>query len=147
MTTQLTLRDGLKVDVDISGCGRPVVMVHGWAMNGRLFDGVRPFLDERFAVLSYDLRGHGTLRECRPPTIEQLGADLAEIVTGLDLTGAVLVGWSMGAMVVWEAMTASAVSDRVAGIVSIDMSPRITNDRDWALGLADGRRAQSTLRA
>lgn len=147
MAEQLTLRDGLAVDLRLSGRGRPIVFVHGWAMNGRLFDSVRRALDPNAAVLSYDLRAHGDLRDCPAPTIEKLGKDLAEIVDAMQLDGAVLVGWSMGAMIVWDAMSEPKIADRVAGVVSIDMSPRITNDRDWTLGLADGRRPESTLKA
>ncbi|MEM1104238.1 MAG: hypothetical protein AAGH48_09030 [Pseudomonadota bacterium] len=69
MAEQLTLRDGLAVDLRLSGRGRPIVFVHGWAMNGRLFDSVRRAVAPNAAVLSYDLRAHGDLRDCPAPTI------------------------------------------------------------------------------
>ena len=143
----LALRDGVSVPIQQSGAGWPVIFIHGWAMNGALFDGVRALLEQNFNVLAYDLRGHGQFRDSPAPTIEQLGADLSDILVGLDAKNAVLVGWSMGAMVAWEAVTDPETARRVAGLVSIDMSPRITNDRAWSLGLADGRRPDSTLRA
>ena len=55
----------------------------------------------------------------------------------LDLDAVTLVGWSMGALVAWEFMRGPE-SGRVAGIVTIDMVPKVLNDADWQHGLRAG---------
>jgi pimeloyl-ACP methyl ester carboxylesterase len=143
------MSDGAKIAARLTGCGRPIAFVHGWAMNGDLFERQRRNLCDKYCVLTYDLRGHGgsAARDGRAPTIEQLGADLAEIFEQLRFEDAICVGWSIGAMAVWEAMAQRTFAARVAGLVVIDMSPRITNDASWSLGLSDGRGLQSIISA
>ncbi len=147
--TVLTLSDGTQIDLRISGEGTPVVFIHGWAMHGGLFELQRHVFSRSQTVITFDLRGHGqTASSVGPaPTIERLGADLVEIFEQLELENAVCVGWSMGAMVAWEALTHETFAKHIGGLVVIDMSPRLTNDSSWRLGLADGRGAQSTIRA
>ncbi|MEO1252874.1 MAG: alpha/beta hydrolase [Pseudomonadota bacterium] len=148
MTETLTLKDGTEIALERSGAGRPIVFIHGWAMRGRCFEQQQADLQGQFQIVSFDLRGHGGSKSCAsPPTIEQLGADVIEVFEQLDLSDAVCVGWSMGAMVAWEALSRRDFASRVAGLVCIDMSPRITNDASWKLGLADGRRPGAALRA
>jgi len=143
----LKLSDGGSIAVKATGAGRPVIFVHGWAMRGDLFEIQRAALESQFLVVTFDLRGHGASHGGQAPTIERLAADLKELFELLDLRDAVCVGWSMGAMAAWKALTAPSFAKRVAGLVSIDMSPRITNDSGWSLGLADGRRPEAALRA
>lgn len=143
----LTMSDGAKIQATISGAGRPLVFVHGWAMNGDLFNSQRRILDDRFQVVTFDLRGHGRSVASEPPTIEMLGRDLITLFDRLDLDDALLIGWSMGAMVAWEALSDKAFARRVAGLAVLDMSPRISNDATWSLGLSDGRRPLSTVKA
>lgn len=147
MESTLKLQDGAEIAIKMSGSGRPVVFVHGWAMRGELFEIQRAALESQFLVVSFDLRGHGASRGGKPPTIERLGADLTELLELMNLRDAICVGWSMGAMTAWKALATPSFAKRVAGLVSIDMSPRITNDSAWRLGLADGRRPESALRA
>ncbi|NOX83563.1 MAG: alpha/beta hydrolase [Alphaproteobacteria bacterium] len=146
--TTLTLSDGAKINLTISGEGRPVVFVHGWAMHGGMFEPQHDALSKNYQVISFDLRGHRhSASHDAAATVERLGADLVEIFEQLNLQEAVCVGWSMGAMVAWEAMTQEIFARRVSGLVIIDMSPRISNDASWQLGLSDGRRPLAALRA
>lgn len=148
MATMVTLKDGAEIAVDVSGEGTPVLFVHGWAMQGSLFAGQRDALSSSYQIITVDLRGHGaSSRDVTALTIERLGADIVEIADALNLTELVVVGWSMGAMVLWDALTSREFAVRVAGLVSIDMSPRLSNDGAWSLGLADGRGPLAALRA
>ena len=67
-------------------------------------------------------------------TVQRLAADLAELVEALDLTDIVAVGWSLGAMVLWEVLLGAARA-RFGGLVVIDMAPRIVSDLGWSLGI------------
>jgi pimeloyl-[acyl-carrier protein] methyl ester esterase len=93
-------------------------------------------LADGFRVIRIDLRGHGgTAAGAVPPTLDRLTADVAELAAALDLAGAVVVGWSLGASVLWR-LLAGPASARFAGAVVIDMSPCVLNGGGWTLGLS-----------
>ena len=65
----------------------------------------RRALADDFRVIAIDLRGHGESRGAGArPTVEQLAADVAELADALDLEGAIGVGWSLGATVLWHVL-------------------------------------------
>jgi non-heme chloroperoxidase len=89
-------------DIDIyfedHGSGPPVVLIHGYPLNGRSWERQeRALLEAGYRVISYDRRGFG---QSSKPTIgydyDTLAADLAVLIDHLDLTGINLVGSSMG---------------------------------------------------
>ena len=99
----------------------PVVFVHGfacthadWRLQTAHFSGAHP-------TFAPDLRGHGATH-ARPQdcSIETYGADLAALLDGKDLSGAVLVGHSMGCRVVLQAYLNAP--ERVAALALIDGS-------------------------
>jgi len=121
-----------------AGSGRPLIFLHGWSCHGGFFapqvDALRP----HFQLLLPDLPGH-RLSPC--PTgdlsIPHLADALHDHVTGRGLRDAVLVGWSMGALVAFEYI-ARYGSDALAGLVIEDMTVRIVNGDDWHLGIRNG---------
>ena len=83
---------------DTGGEGRPVVLVHGWPLSGAAWASATPVLVDACArVIAYDRRGFGASSK---PTdgfdYDTLASDLNELILALDLTDAVLVGFSMG---------------------------------------------------
>jgi pimeloyl-ACP methyl ester carboxylesterase len=106
----------------VTGQGRPpIVLVHGFGCAHTDWDAQVAHLAPHHQTITVDLRGHGaspgTPDEC---SIEQHGADVAEIMNTLNLPAAMLVGHSMGCRVAIEA--ALQVRARVAGVVLIDGS-------------------------
>jgi pimeloyl-ACP methyl ester carboxylesterase len=135
---QLVLNDGLTMAYSDSGSGRPLLLVHGWGASGRFFHFQKSVLETNFRVIVPDLRGHGA-SPCPTgqPTVELLAADLTLLADRLELEDAVAVGWSMGAMVMWRALS-FGLAAHLAATVVVDMTPRIVNDADWRLGLKGG---------
>ena len=80
------------------GRGRPVVLIHGWPLNGRMWEGqVNALLDAGYRCVTYDRRGFGN--SGRPGggfDYDTFSSDLRDVVTALDLQNAMLVGFSMG---------------------------------------------------
>ncbi len=80
------------------GTGAPVVLIHGWPLSGRSWEKQVPALVEAgHRVITYDRRGFG--QSSQPWTgydYDTFAADLDVLMTSLDLTGATLVGFSMG---------------------------------------------------
>jgi len=88
-----------------------------------------------FRLVTIDLRGHGASQGAPAPTVERIAADVAELVEALDLKGAIGIGWSLGATVLWRVLAGPA-GPRFAGSVVIDMTARVRNDERWDLGLS-----------
>lgn len=105
----VTVRDGVRLAVRDQGsihAEATVVLLHGLCLEqGSWACQIRQLsrrLGARIRIISYDHRGHG--RSDSAPTstyvIEQLAADLADVLAALDVTGPLtLVGHSMGGMV------------------------------------------------
>jgi non-heme chloroperoxidase len=79
------------------GAGQPVVLIHGFPLNGASWERQVPMLlDSGHRVVFYDRRGFGKSSQ---PTVgydyDTLAADLNIIMNTLDLRDAVLVGFSM----------------------------------------------------
>lgn len=139
--------DGARIVYDAAGEGRPLLLVHGWATHGGFFSPQIAGLPDRFRVISVDLRGHGrSHREGDRPNVRQLADDLRTLADSLDLTGMLAVGWSMGAMVLWQALL-DGMRDRTAGMVVVDMSPKVVNGPDWMYGLRGSSPGRSTNQA
>lgn len=111
---------------------RPLVLLHGLMAHGGFFR-EQAALAERFRLITVDLRGHGNSGTANA-TVERAAADVAELVEALDLRGAIGIGWSLGATVLWHVLSGPAAS-RFAGAVVVDMTARVRNADDWDLGL------------
>ena len=80
------------------GSGPPVVLIHGWPLNGDAWEKqTAALLAAGHRVITYDRRGFG--RSSKPATgynYDTFAADLDAVLGALDLTGISLVGHSMG---------------------------------------------------
>src|ERR1700744_1547751 len=80
------------------GTGSPVVLIHGWPLNGDAWEKqTAALLAAGHRVITYDRRGFG--RSSKPGVgynYDTFAADLDVLLTALDLTGVSLVGHSMG---------------------------------------------------
>lgn len=83
--------------VSVDGTGPAVALVHGMGLNQDMWQGMLPALAARFAVIRYDLLGHG--ESTAPPTPCTLGdlvAQLETLLAALDIDHAAIVGFSLG---------------------------------------------------
>ncbi len=117
---RVRVADGVAVHADHwRGDGTPFLLVHGLASNLRLWDGVAEVLASfGHAVVALDIRGHG--RSDKPDSgydLATVAADLAALMTALDLERPVAVGQSWGGNVVLElAWRSPALLRGVAGV-------------------------------
>lgn len=103
--------------------------------NRSFFRAQEPLADE-FRLIAADLRGHGDSGGTgEKPTIRRLAEDVAELADHLDLEGAIGLGWSLGASVLWHVLTGRA-RHRFAAAIVVDMTPRVLNEGAWSLGLS-----------
>jgi non-heme chloroperoxidase len=89
---------GTEVYYEDHGSGQPVVLIHGYPLDGHSWEKQVPVLLEAGKrVITYDRRGYG--RSSQPTTgydYDTFSADLKGLVDKLDLHDAILVGFSMG---------------------------------------------------
>jgi pimeloyl-ACP methyl ester carboxylesterase len=130
-----------------TGSGRPVVLLHGWSTNAGFFAPQAALAGMGMRVLVPDLPGHGhDRRDGAKLAIADLAAPLAALLGRPELDGAVLVGWSMGATVALDHIARRGPA-RIAGLVMVDMTPKVANAADWRLGLRGGRGVAEMSRA
>jgi non-heme chloroperoxidase len=81
-----------------AGKGQPVVLIHGWPLSGRMWEGqVNALTDAGYRCITYDRRGFGNSgRPAGGYDYDTFASDLRDVVTALDLRNAVLAGFSMG---------------------------------------------------
>jgi len=80
------------------GAGRPVVLIHGYPLNGHSWERqTRELLAAGYRVIAYDRRGFGRSSKVGSGyDYDTFAADLNTVLETLDLRDAVLVGFSMG---------------------------------------------------
>jgi pimeloyl-ACP methyl ester carboxylesterase len=99
---------------DAVGVPETVVLLHGFAGTGRLWDPVVARLDaERYRPLAPDLRGHGAASSRRPVSFEAIVED----VLGLVAHPFALCGYSMGGRIALR--VALAAPERVERLVLV----------------------------
>ncbi len=113
------------------GSGAPVVLLHGGALDLRMWDAqVQPLVDAGYRVVRVDARGHGS--SSTPTSPFRHCDDVASLLAGLGLEQAMLVGVSMGAGAAVD--TAIAHPERVGAVVAIGAGPSAAYFSDpWML--------------
>ena len=107
------------------GSGKPVVLVHGFPLDRRLWSGVASELASTYHVISVDLPGFGQSTLGPGFTIQSLADGLAEFGRQLHLTKFALAGLSMGGYVV-EAF-ASKYESMLSSLILVDTKAEADN--------------------
>jgi len=132
MPTVLT-PSGAALHVEEAGSGRPLVLLHGWSLSSAALLAPLAPLAGRARLVAPDLRGHGRSSSPGPHTLEDLAADVVQVFTALDLRGAVLAGWSLGALAALAALP--ALADRVRALALVAGTPCFTQREGWSHAL------------
>ncbi|MCB2408021.1 alpha/beta fold hydrolase [Hymenobacter lucidus] len=131
--------DNLKRNnVTVLGTGQQtIVFVHGFGCNQHMWRLVAPAFESRYRVVLLDLVGAGNsdLAAYHPAHYSTLAAhadDVLAVLRELEVEQAILVGHSVGAMIVM--LAALREPARVARLVFVAPSPRYLNDVDYLGG-------------
>jgi pimeloyl-ACP methyl ester carboxylesterase len=111
--------DGGEIHVLERGAGPPIVLVHGITLAARIWGYQLRDLSASHRVIAVDQRGHGRSRTGRDRAdLTRLGTDLLTVLEALDIRGAIVVGHSMGGMVLLRLLAdrPETLSERVAGV-------------------------------
>ncbi len=129
--------NGTRLYYEDSGNGQPVVFIHGVWMSGQFFREQVPYFARLYRVIVPDLRGHGRSAPVHyGHTLPVYARDIGEMIDCLGLRDVVLVGWSMGSMVIWEYFRQFGLKNIKATVVIDQPATDFTND-EWSMGLFD----------
>ncbi|WP_232667492.1 alpha/beta fold hydrolase [Pseudonocardia sp. TRM90224] len=95
MATEALAIDGGELSYELRGAGDPVVRLHGGGLDGRTWDAEVALLEGDHTVIRFDARNHG--RSSTASATFSYYDDLRQLLTGLGITRASLVGLSLGA--------------------------------------------------
>jgi 3-oxoadipate enol-lactonase len=109
---------GAELYYEVTGNGVPVVLVHGLALDARMWDAQLPALSDIATVIRYDARGFGRSTRHGRNMVYTHAHDLWLLLDHLAIDTAVLVGLSMGGRTVLEA--ALGAPERVSAMVLLD---------------------------
>ncbi|HZD66628.1 MAG TPA: alpha/beta hydrolase [Acidimicrobiales bacterium] len=140
---RLESHDGGSIHLVERGGGRPLVLVHGITLHAGVWAPQLHTLADRYRVVALDVRGHG---QSTPGNggfgRAQAARDLATVLEELDLSGSVLVGHSMGGMILMQlcAEHPEVVAGRVGGLVFMDTAAALLPPKlvSLAAGLGKG---------
>jgi haloacetate dehalogenase len=116
--------DGIRVSYDRTGEGYPLVALHGFPRNRKVWSKVTPLLTSRFSVIAPDRRGYGDSDRPADPAVYDnatMAQDVLELVGQLGAEPFVVLGHDKGAPTAQR--LAKDYPDRVRALVMLDAAP------------------------
>ncbi|MGG3521618.1 alpha/beta hydrolase [Bacillus pseudomycoides] len=124
----IKLENGVNLYYEERGEGTPILFIHGVWMSSRFFHKQIPYFSEKYRAISIDLRSHGRSPHIETGhTITNYAHDVHAFIESLSLKDVILVGWSMGAFVVWEYIKQFG-EQNIKGSVIVD---ELASDFKW----------------
>lgn len=134
---KVVTNDGVALHYEDRGQGRPLLIVPGWGMSTRWFDGQLDALSDRMRVVVFDPRGQGESdKVSRGQRMARLARDIADVIAGLALEDLVLMGWSLGVSAVLAYIDVYG-TEGLAKVVLVDGGTKLINEPGWDLGFVD----------
>ena len=118
----------MTVFVDVCGRGPNLTLLHGWGLNGAVWNGVRDALALRYTLHIIDLPGHGQSQGAPVTTLPALVDAVAHAMPERSH----LMGWSLGGHTALA--LAARYPARVDRLVTICCTPRFIATADWPQG-------------
>lgn len=112
--------DGTPIAYEVYGDGEPtLILVHGWSCDARYWREQLTHFGAQHRVVTVDLAGHGHSGMGREDyTMRSLGEDVRAVADAVGGEQLILVGHSMGGLVIAEA--ARLLPGRVLGLIAVD---------------------------
>jgi 2-succinyl-6-hydroxy-2,4-cyclohexadiene-1-carboxylate synthase len=123
--------NGVQLNIEISGSGMPLVLLHGFTGSARSWLQHISALSEQHQVIAVDLLGHGqsdSPDDSARYSIECCTHDLSALFNQLGLERFYLLGYSMGGRVALH--FALTYPERLAGLILESASPGIADPQE-----------------
>jgi pimeloyl-ACP methyl ester carboxylesterase len=105
---------------EIEGQGSPLILLHGYALNGLMWEFQKPVLSKNHTFITIDLRGFGKSSCSNCWSGAFMAEDVRGIIESLNLTDVALLGFSMGGPVAFRlALDMPGIINRLILVSSI----------------------------
>jgi len=116
----------IKIHKEVYGEGKPIVLIHGWAMHTGIWRNFARQLATEYQVICVDLPGHGLSENVDPYTLEQIRVALIEVLP----ESFSVLGWSLGASVALS--MAKHFPERIDSLILLSGNPCFVKEKGWA---------------
>ncbi|PYZ96549.1 alpha/beta hydrolase [Alteribacter lacisalsi] len=127
----------VKLYVEDIGEGRPVIFIHGWPVNHKMFEYQSTELVENgYRFIGIDLRGYG--KSDKPASgydYDRMADDVKAVIDELNLEDAVLAGFSMGGPISIRYMTRHKGKGISKLLLIAPAAPAFTQREDYSVGM------------
>lgn len=118
----------MTVFVDITGHGPNLTLLHGWGLNGAVWNSIRDELRKHFTLHIIDLPGHG---RSQGAAVSTLDAFADAVLHAMPPKGHVM-GWSLGGHTALS--IAHRAPARIDKLITVCSTPRFVAAADWPNG-------------
>ena len=115
----------MTVFVDVVGHGPNLTMLHGWGLNGAVWNGVRDALAKKFTLHIVDLPGHGHSQGEAITILTEIVDSIAKVMPRYSH----LLGWSLGGQIALE--LARRHADRIDKLLLVATTPCFLQRENW----------------
>ncbi|MBP6015368.1 MAG: alpha/beta fold hydrolase [Candidatus Promineofilum sp.] len=116
--------NGINLHYETVGQGAPLLFLHGLGSRGEDWTAQIPFFARNYRVITADMRGHG--QSDKPPgpySVSMMAHDVLDLLDGLQIDAAHIVGLSMGGMIAFQ--LAVDRPERVRSLVIVNSGPAL----------------------
>jgi pimeloyl-ACP methyl ester carboxylesterase len=136
------MAEHVKLHYTERGAGLPVVLIHGFPFDRRIWDAQAESLSETYRMITPDLRGHG---QSPVPdgvySMDVMAQDIVALLDDLGIERAVWAGHSMGGYITMAALRIAP--ERIAGVAFVATHPHPDSNEKRAGRLATAERVLS----
>jgi len=117
----------IKIHKEVYGQGKPIVLIHGWAMHTGIWRKFAERLAGHYQVTCLDLPGHGLSETVEPYTLDNI---VKVLIEQMPVQPCCVLGWSLGASVALA--IAEKYPERVNSLILLAGNPLFVQKKDWA---------------
>lgn len=137
MHTYIEVERGVKIYVEEAGHGRPILFIHGWPVNHKMYEyQVNVLPQYGYRCICLDLRGFGKSdAPWQGYTYNRMADDIRVVIDTLRLNHATLVGFSMGGSIAIRYVTRHAAHGIRSLVLAAAAAPVFTKRPDYPYGM------------
>lgn len=115
----------------IAGQGEPLLVLHGWGMNHKVWSSVQSELEDSFEVTWVDLPGHGGSKGCPLGELDEV----VELIIPLLKQPMHVLGWSLGGLIAQR--LAQRYPAKIRSLMLVATTPSFIEREGWKHALPE----------
>lgn len=132
----LKTNSGIDWHYEVEGSGEPLLFLHGWGVDQRIWRQQTKFFSQFYHVVAVDLPGHGQ-SSYQKVSLEDMAHDVAFILEHLKITTISVIGSSLGGLLALKIY--ELFPSKVRRLVFVGSMPKFSRSPDYPHGLDVGR--------